>query len=58
LIVLKGYCVGTDRSKFKVVNNRDRNFTRNKIASRLAHLEADVERYINESRAAKRGRHG
>jgi hypothetical protein len=35
-------------SKFKAVNNRDRNFTKGKIASRLAHLEADVERYIDE----------
>ena len=26
----------------------DRNFTKGKIASRLAHLEADVERYIDE----------
>ena len=46
--VLKGDCVAIDGSKFKAVNNRDRNFTRNKIARRLAHLEADVERYIDE----------
>ena len=46
--VLKGDCVAIDGSKFKAVNNRDRKFTRNKIASRLAHLEADVERYIAE----------
>lgn len=46
--VMKGDCLAIDGSKFKAVNNRDRNFTRNKIASRLAHLEADVERYINE----------
>ena len=46
--VLKGDCVAIDGSKFKAVNNRDRNFTKNKIACRLAHLEADVERYINE----------
>lgn len=46
--VLRGDCVAIDGSKFKAVNNRDRNFTKNKIASRLAHLEADVERYINE----------
>lgn len=26
----------------------DRNFTKGKIASRIAHLEADVERYITE----------
>jgi hypothetical protein len=30
------------------VNNRDRNFTEGKIASRIAHLEASVERYIDE----------
>jgi transposase len=45
---LKGDCVAIDGSKFKAVNNRDRNFTKGKIASRLAHLEADVARYINE----------
>lgn len=46
--VLKGETVAIDGSKFKAVNNRDRNFTKGKIASRLAHLEADVDRYINE----------
>ena len=46
--VLKGDCVAIDGSKFKAVNNRDKNFTKGKIASRLAHLEADVERYIGE----------
>jgi hypothetical protein len=37
-----------DGSNFKAVNNRDRHFTSGKIASRLAHLEASVERYIDE----------
>src|SRR6056297_3059690 len=46
--VLRGDCVAIDGSKFKAVNNRDKNFTKGKIASRLAHLEADVERYITE----------
>jgi transposase len=46
--VLKGDCVAIDGSKFKAVNNRDRNFTSGKIASRVAHLEASVERYIDE----------
>ena len=45
---LKGDYVAIDGSKFKAVNNRDKNFTKGKIASRLAHLEADVERYITE----------
>ena len=46
--VLKGDCVAIDGSKFKAVNNRDKNFTKGKIASRIAHLEANVERYIDE----------
>ncbi len=46
--VLKGECVAIDGSKFKAVNNRDKNFTKSKIASRIAHLEASVERYIDE----------
>lgn len=44
---LKDACVAIDGSKFKAVNSRDRNFTKGKIASRLAHLEADVARYID-----------
>lgn len=47
--VLKGAVVAVDGSKFKAVNNRDRNFTKGKIASRLAHLEAEVERYLEEA---------
>lgn len=46
--VLKGNCIAIDGSKFKAVNNRDRNFTRGKIGSRLEHLEASVARYIEE----------
>jgi transposase len=44
----KGDCVAIDGSKFKAVNNRNRNFTKDKIASRVAHLEADVDRCITE----------
>ena len=47
--VLKGAVVAVDGSKFKAVNNRDRNFTKGKIVSRLAHLEAEVGRYIEEA---------
>ena len=46
--VLKGDYVAIAGSKFKAVNNRDRTFTKGKIASRLAHLGADVEPYITE----------
>ncbi len=46
--VLKGDCVAIDGSKFKAVNNRDKNFTRGKIASRITHLEASIARYLEE----------
>lgn len=46
--MLKDDCVAIDGSKFKAVNNRDRNFTKGKIASRIAHLEASIERYLKE----------
>ena len=46
--VLKGDCVAIDGSKFKAVNNRDKNFTKGKIASRIAHLETSAERYLKE----------
>ena len=45
---LKGNCVAIDGSKFKAVNNRDKNFTKGKIASRIAHLEASIEHYLKE----------
>jgi transposase len=47
--VLRGEVVAVDGSKFKAVNNRDRNYTKGKIANRLAHLEAEVGRYIEEA---------
>lgn len=47
--VLKGGVVAVDGSKFKAVHNRDRNFTTGKIASCLAHMEAEVGRYIEEA---------
>lgn len=37
-----------DGSKVKAVNNRDRNFTKGKIASRIEHSEASVARYLDE----------
>ena len=45
---LEGVCVAIDGSKFRAVNARDRNFTKGRIASRIAHPEADVERCLNE----------
>ncbi|MEW9922377.1 IS1182 family transposase [Marimonas sp. MJW-29] len=46
--VLKGECIAIDGSKFKAVNNRDKNFSKGKIASRIAHLEASIDRYLKE----------
>jgi transposase len=37
-----------DGSKFKAVNNRDRNFTRAKVTRRRAQLEEDVARYLSQ----------
>jgi transposase len=38
--------VSIDGSKFKAVNNRDRNFTKNKMARRMAQIEDSVDRYL------------
>lgn len=44
--VLSGGSVAIDGSKFKAVNNRDRNFTSAKIELRISHLEASASRYL------------
>src|ERR671923_1691771 len=40
--------VAIDGSKFKAVNNRDKNFTRAKMERRLAQLEESVARYLSQ----------
>jgi transposase len=40
--------VAIDGSKFKAVNNRDKNFTRAKMARRLAQIEESVARYLSQ----------
>ncbi|MFQ5664781.1 MAG: IS1182 family transposase [Terriglobia bacterium] len=40
--------VAIDGSKFKAVNNRDRNFTRAKMQRRLEQIEESVERYLHQ----------
>jgi transposase len=40
--------VAIDGSKFKAVNNRDRNFTRAKMQRRLEQIEESVERYLQQ----------
>jgi hypothetical protein len=46
--------VAIDGSKFKAVNNRDRNFTQQKVKSRLEHLEKSVKQYLDDLDRADR----
>ena len=46
--------VAIDGSKFKAVNNRDRNFTRAKTERRLAQIEESVVRYLHQLDSADR----
>jgi transposase len=46
--------VAIDGSKFKAVNNRDRNFTRAKMERRVAQIEASVARYLQQLDTADR----
>lgn len=46
--------VAIDGSKFKAVNNRDKNFTDRKLEARLAQLEESVGRYLEEIDRADR----
>ena len=48
LNLLTDALVAIDGSKFKAVNNRDKNFTRAKMKRRLAEVEASIERYLSE----------
>ena len=44
--------VAIDGSKFKAVNNRDRNFTRAKVQRRLAQIEESIARYLHQMDSA------
>jgi len=46
--------VAIDGSKFKAVNNRDKNFTMHKLKARMAQLEESVGRYLQELDRADR----
>ena len=46
--------VAIDGSKFKAVNNRDKNFTRGKVERRRAQLEESVARYLSQLDTADR----
>ncbi len=51
---LLGDTLAIDGSKFKAVNNRDKNFTRAKMKRRLAEVETSIERYLDELDKADR----
>ena len=46
--------VAIDGSKFKAVNNRDRNFTRAKMQRRMKQIEESVARYLHQLDSADR----
>src|SRR6476620_4718908 len=46
--------VAIDGSKFKAVNNRDKNFTRAKMDRRMAQIEGSVARYLQQLDSADR----
>ena len=46
--------VAIDGSKFKAVNNRDKNFTPHKLKARMVQLEQNVARYLEELDRADR----
>jgi transposase len=46
--------VAIDGSKFKAVNNRDRNFTRAKLQRRLQQIDESIARYLGQMASADR----
>ena len=46
--------VAIDGSKFKAVNNRDKNFTKAKLKARLRQIDQSIERYLGELETADR----
>ena len=46
--------VAIDGSKFKAVNNRDRNFTKAKMTRRMKQIEESVDRYLHQLDSADR----
>ena len=46
--LLAGASVAIDESKFKAVNNRDKNFTKAKVKRRRAQIEESVARYLHQ----------
>ena len=56
LHLLDGNAVAIDGSKFKAVNHREKNFTKDRLAKRIAAIESTIERYLKE-RGSRAGGH-
>lgn len=54
LELFKDAFVAIDGSKFKAVNTRDRNFTKEKMARRLRQIDESIERYLGQIESADR----
>jgi RNase P protein component len=48
--------IAIDGSKFKAVNNRDRNFTQGKVKARMQQIEQSIDRYLAAMDSADRAR--
>ena len=56
LHLLDGTAVAIDGSKFKAVNHREKNFTKNRLAKRIAAIGSTIDRYLKELDRADRER--
>ena len=54
LRLFTGAVVAIDGSKFKAVNNRDKNYTPYKLQRRIEQIEASIARYLSAMEAADR----
>lgn len=54
--LLDGNAVAIDGSKFKAVNHREKNFTKDRLSKRIAAIESTIERYLKELDRADRER--
>jgi transposase len=54
LHLLDGNAVAIDGSKFKAVNHREKNFTKARLAKRIAAIESTIDRYLKELDRADR----
>jgi transposase len=52
--LLEGNAVAIDGSKFKAVNHREENFTKDRLAKRIAAVDSTVDRYLKELDRADR----